>query len=53
MATSQYHYSNGNLLKNPQKYQLSPFSDRNFLNDYQNSRISYLEKISDFEKIRL
>jgi len=51
MATSQYHYSNGNLLKNPQKYQLSPFSDRNFLNDYQNSRISYLEKISDFEKI--
>ena len=53
MVNSLYPYSNGDLLKNPQKYQMTPFMDKNFLNDYQNSRISYLEKISNFEKMDL
>jgi hypothetical protein len=53
MVNSLYPYSNGDLLKNPQKYQMTPFMDKNFLNDYQNSRISSLEKISNFEKMDL
>ena len=53
MINSLYPYSNGNLLKSPQKYQMTPFLDKNFLDNYQNSRINYLEKISNFEKIDL
>ena len=53
MVNSSYTYSDGNLLKNPQKYQMTPFLDKNFLNDYQRTRINYLEKISKFEKIEL
>ena len=53
MVNSLYPYSNGDLLKNPQKYQMTPFVDKNFLNDYQNSRINYMEKISNFEKMDL
>ena len=53
MVNSSYTYSDGNLLKNPQKYQMTPFLDKNFLNDYQRTRINYLEKISTFEKIEL
>ena len=44
MVNSSYTYSDGNLLKNPQKYQMTPFLDKNFLNDYQRTRIE-LEKI--------
>ena len=51
MTGSQYPYSNGNLLKNPQKYQRTPFLDKKFLDDYLNSRNRHLEKISNFEKI--
>ena len=53
MVNSSYTYSDGNLLKNPQKYQMTPFLDKNFLDDYQRTRINYLEKISKFEKIEL
>ena len=53
MVNSSNTYSDGNLLKNPQKYQMTPFLDKNFLNDYQRTRINYLEKISKFEKIEL
>ena len=51
MTSSQYTYSNGDLLKNPQKYHMTPFLDKKFLNDYLNSRNSHLEKISNFEKM--
>ena len=51
MTSSQYAYSNGDLLKNPQKYHMTPFLDKKFLNDYLNSRNSHLEKISNFEKM--
>ena len=53
MVNSSYTYSDGNLLKNPQKYQMTPFLDKNFLDDYQRTRINYLGKISKFEKIEL
>ena len=53
MTSSQYAYSNGDLLKNPQKYHMTPFLDKKFLNDYLNSRNSHLEKISNFEKMNI
>ena len=55
MTSSQYTYSNGDLLKNPQKYHMTPFLDKKFLNDYLNSRNSHLEKrlISHFKKNKI
>ncbi len=53
MTSSQYTYSNGDLLKNPQKYHMTPFLDKKFHNDYLNSRNSHLEKISNFEKMNI
>ena len=40
--TSIYQYANGDLLKNPQKYQMSPYLGSNFLIAYKNSRSNIL-----------
>jgi len=45
MGKLGYRYTNDNLLKNPQNYQMSEFEGIEFLKKYQNSRNKILEKI--------
>jgi len=41
----KYPYSSGNLLKKPQKYQMSPFQGKIFLSSYFNSRKKIIQII--------
>jgi len=38
-----YEYSSGNLIKNPQNYQFSKYDGKNFLKNYKDSRLKFIE----------
>ena len=44
---SGYEYSTQNLLETPQKYEMTPFQGRNFLELYKESRKSSMQLIKD------
>ena len=46
MNNIQYHYSDNNLLENPQRYQTSTFDGPEFLKAYSKSRHDNLDTIT-------
>lgn len=42
----EYLYSSGNLVDNPQKYQMTPFEGVNFLKKYRFSRQEIIQKLA-------
>ena len=48
---SLYHYSENNLLENPQKYQMSPFLGKKFLKSYFKSREENIKNLEESKEI--